>query len=66
MQQVIANVVWSPFADRPTQRQPFGWLDLGVEYVWSRRDLENGARATTQGSGHGIGNRIVAFGLVRF
>jgi hypothetical protein len=66
MQQAIANLVWSPFADRPTQRMPFGWLDLGVEYVWSRRDLESGAQATTMGSGHGIANRIVAFGLVRF
>ncbi|WP_372624572.1 DcaP family trimeric outer membrane transporter [Falsiroseomonas sp.] len=67
MQQVIANIVWSPFADRPTQRQPFGWLDLGLEYVFSRRDLENGAGATGgNGIGHGIANRIVAFGLVRF
>lgn len=66
MQQAIVNLVWSPFADSPTQRQPFGWLDLGVEYVWSRRDLENGSRAVTQGSGHGIANRLVAFGLVRF
>ncbi|WP_237217187.1 DcaP family trimeric outer membrane transporter, partial [Falsiroseomonas oryziterrae] len=67
MQQVIANLVWSPFADRPTQRQPFGWLDLGVEYVFSRRDLENGAAATAPGGvGHGIANRLVAFGLVRF
>ena len=67
MQQVIANLVWSPFADRPTQRQPFGWLDLGVEYVFSRRDLEGGASATAPGGvGHGIANRLVAFGLVRF
>jgi hypothetical protein len=67
MQQVIANLVWSPFADRPTQRQPFGWLDLGMEYVFSRRDLEGGAAATAPGGvGHGIANRLVAFGLVRF
>lgn len=67
MQQVIANLVWSPFADRATQRMPFGWLDLGLEYVFSRRDIENGAAATAPGGvGHGIANRLVAFGLVRF
>jgi hypothetical protein len=67
MQQVIANLIWSPFADRSTQRQPFGWLDVGLEYVFSRRDLENGAAATAPGGvGHGIANRLVLFGLARF
>jgi hypothetical protein len=66
MQQVIANLIWSPFADRPLTRMPFGWLDLGIEYVFSRRDLEGGAQAVTQGSGHGIANRLVGFAVVRF
>lgn len=67
MHQVIANLVWSPFADSPTQRMPFGWLDVGVEYVFSRRDLENGAAATAPGGvGHGVANRLVLFGLARF
>ncbi|MGK7869878.1 DcaP family trimeric outer membrane transporter [Falsiroseomonas sp. E2-1-a20] len=67
MQQVIANLVWSPFAGSPTSRQPFGWLDLGVEYVFSRRDLEDGAQAAGPGGvGHGIANRLVAFGIARF
>jgi hypothetical protein len=66
MQQVIANLIWSPFADRPTSRMPFGWLDVGIEYVFSRRDLEGGAQAVTQGTGHGIANRLVGFALVRF
>jgi hypothetical protein len=66
MQQVIANLVWSPFADRPTTRMPFGWLDVGVEYVFSRRDLEGGAQAAGSGTGHGIANRLVGFAVVRF
>jgi hypothetical protein len=67
MQQVIANLIWSPFADRPTSRMPFGWLDLGLEYVFSRRDLEDGAAAVgSNGVGHGIANRLLAVGIVRF
>ena len=67
MQQVIANLIWSPFADRPTSRMPFGWLDLGLEYVFSRRDLEDGAAAAGANRvGHGIANRILAVGIVRF
>ncbi len=67
MQQVIANLIWSPFADRPTSRMPFGWLDLGLEYVFSRRDLEDGAAAAgANGVGHGIANRLLAVGIVRF
>jgi len=67
MQQVIANLIWSPFADRPTSRMPFGWLDLGLEYVFSRRDLEDGAAAVgANGVGHGIANRMLAVGIVRF
>ncbi|MDO9503041.1 DcaP family trimeric outer membrane transporter [Falsiroseomonas sp.] len=67
MQQVIANLVWSPFAANTTTRQPFGWLDLGIEYVFSRRDLEDGAQAAGSGGvGHGIANRLVAFGVARF
>ncbi|MFN8982172.1 MAG: DcaP family trimeric outer membrane transporter [Alphaproteobacteria bacterium] len=67
MQQVIANLIWSPFADRPTSRMPFGWLDLGLEYVFSRRDLEFGAAAVGgSGVGHGIANRLLAVGIVRF
>jgi hypothetical protein len=67
MQQVIANLIWSPFADRPTSRMPFGWLDLGLEYVFSRRDLEDGAAAVGSNSvGHGIANRLLAVGIVRF
>jgi hypothetical protein len=67
MQQVIANLIWSPFADRPTSRMPFGWLDLGLEYVFSRRDLEDGAAAAGANRvGHGIANRLLAVGIVRF
>jgi hypothetical protein len=67
MQQVIANLIWSPFADRPTSRMPFGWLDLALEYVFSRRDLEDGAAAVgANGVGHGIANRLLAVGIVRF
>lgn len=67
MQQVIANIIWSPFAERTTTRQPFGWFDMGLEYVWSRRELEGGAAAAGPGvQGNGEANRIVAFGVARF
>ncbi|MBU8540030.1 hypothetical protein [Falsiroseomonas tokyonensis] len=67
MQQAIANLGWSPFAARRTSRQPFGWLHLGPEYFFSRRDLEDGAQAVGAGGvGHGIANRLVAFGIARF
>lgn len=67
MQQVIGNLIWSPFADRATSRMPFGWLDLGLEYVFSRRDLEDGAGSGAPGGvGHGIANRLLAVGIVRF
>lgn len=67
MQQVIANLIWSPFAERTTTRQPFGWFDMGLEYVWSRRELEGGAAAAGPGvQGSGEANRIVAFGVMRF
>jgi hypothetical protein len=67
MQQVIANVIWSPFAERATTRQPFGWFDLGLEYVWSQRDLEGGAAAAGAGvQGRGEANRIVGFAVARF
>jgi hypothetical protein len=67
MQQVIANLIWSPFAERTTTRQPFGWFDLGVEYVWSRRELAGGDQAAGAGvKGTGEANRIVGFAIARF
>jgi len=67
MQQVIGNLIWSPFAERSTTRQPFGWFDIGLEYVWSRRELEGGAAAAGPGvEGTGTANRIVGFAVARF
>lgn len=68
MQQVFVNLIWSPFARVQDGRNVGnGWLDAGVEYVFTRRDVFGGAGATgTAGVGHGIANRIVAAGIGRF
>ena len=40
-----------------------GWLDVGLEYVYTRRDLFGGsAAAGTAGSGLGVANRIPGSG----
>ena len=44
-----------------------GWLDVGAEYVFTRRDLFGGSTAAgTAGSGLGIANRILAAAVARF
>ena len=67
VQQVFANLIWSPFGSLRDGLFGAGWLDVGVEYVFTRRDVYGGAAATgPAGVGHGIGNRIVFATIARF
>ena len=61
MQQVFVNLIWSPFAQVRDGTFGSGWLDVGVEYVFTRRDLFGGAaQAGSAGSGLGVANRFLA------
>jgi hypothetical protein len=61
------NVGWSPFAEARNGRVNTGWLDLGIEYLFTRRDLFGGAVAAgAGGAGHGIGNRALVGAVGRF
>jgi hypothetical protein len=65
--QVFANLIWSPFAQVRDGVAGSGWLDLGVEYVFTRRDVFGGTEQTgPAGTGHGIANRFLVAGVVRF
>ncbi len=67
MQQVFANLIWSPFATVHDVTFNSGWLDVGLEYVFTRRDLFGGsAAAGSAGAGLGVANRILAAAVVRF
>ena len=66
-QQVFANLIWSPFAEMRNGTFGSGWLDLGVEYLFTRRDLYGGASAAgLAGAGHGIANRVLFAAIARF
>ena len=66
-QQVFANLIWSPFAEMRNGGFGSGWLDLGVEYLFTRRDLYGGASAAgLAGAGHGIANRVLFAAIARF
>ncbi|PWS36186.1 hypothetical protein DFH01_13365 [Falsiroseomonas bella] len=69
LQQVFANLIWSPFATlRADGSVDTGWLDIGVEYLFTRRDLFGGAAAAmgAGGIGHGIQNRVLFGAVARF
>jgi hypothetical protein len=69
LQQVFANLIWSPFAtQRADGSVDTGWLDIGVEYLFTRRDLFGGAAAAmgAGGLGHGIQNRLLFGAVARF
>jgi hypothetical protein len=67
MQQVFVNLIWSPFAEFRNGTFGSGWLDVGLEYVYTRRDLFGGsAAAGTAGSGLGVANRFLAAAVGRF
>ena len=67
MQQVFVNLIWSPFGTIHDVTFNSGWLDVGFEYVFTRRDLFGGtAAAGSAGSGLGIANRFLAAAVARF
>jgi DcaP outer membrane protein len=67
MQQGIANLIWSPFAELRGNTVDTGWLDLGIEYVYTQRDLFGGAAAAIPlAAGNGTANRILASAIGRF
>lgn len=66
MQQAIVNLIWSPFAVNHDGRVDTGWLDTGIEYTFTQRDLFGGASATADTNATGVANRILAAAIVRF
>lgn len=67
IQQGIVNLIWSPFAEVRNGVFGSGWLDLGVEYLFTRRDIFGGAEAAGTGNvGHGIANRLLFGAIARF
>jgi len=67
MQQVFVNLIWSPFAEVRNGTFGSGALDVGLEYLFTRRDVYGGAAATAGvGAGNAIANRIVFAATGRF
>jgi hypothetical protein len=68
VQQAFVNLIWSPFASVNARGGvDNGWLDIGLEYLWTRRDLAGGsATAGNAGVGHGIANRVLFGAVARF
>jgi hypothetical protein len=67
LQQVFVNLIWSPFATMRDGTFGSGAVDVGLEYVYTRRDLFGGsAAAGSTGAGLGVANRIVGAVVGRF
>lgn len=67
MQQAIANLIWSPYATARNGTVDTGWLDVGLEYIYSKRNVFGGIAATTPaGEGYGVASRFTAAAVVRF
>lgn len=66
MQQVFVNLIWSPFGSINNGVFSSGWLDLGIEYLYSQRELLGGAAAAGSGDGDGEANRVLFGGVARF
>jgi hypothetical protein len=67
MQQVFANLIWSPFGAIRNGVFGSGAVDVGLEYILTRRDLFGGSSAAgSVGAGLGITNRIVGVVVGRF
>ncbi|MBR0695529.1 DcaP family trimeric outer membrane transporter [Bradyrhizobium lablabi] len=67
MQQGIVNLIWSPFAEVRGNNVGTGWLDVGLEYVYSHRDVFGGTPATLPaGAGFATANRVLGSVTVRF
>jgi len=67
MDQVFANLIWSPFGTIRDGVFSSGWIDLGIEYLYSHRDLLGGSTAAgAAGEGEGAANRLLVGGIIRF
>jgi hypothetical protein len=67
MQMGVANLIWSPLASERDGRIDNGRFDVGVEYIYYRRDVEGGAAATGPGlGGYGVEQRVQFTGIARF
>ena len=66
MDQTIVNLIWSPFGSVRDGAFSSGWLDVGIEYLYSHRDLFGGSTAAGAGDGVGVANRVLFGGVVRF
>ena len=67
MQQAIVNLIWSPFAELRGNTVGTGWLDVGLEYVYTHRDVFGGSAATAAaGLGFATANRLLASATIRF
>jgi nucleoid-associated protein YgaU len=67
VQQVFANIIWSPFATSRNGAFSQGWLDVGLEYLFTRRDIAGGGVAGGgAGQGTGIANRLLFGAVARF
>ena len=67
VQQMFANIIWSPFGQVRNGVFGSGWLDVGLEYVFTRRDLQGDPAAAGAGqAGHGIANRFLFATIARF
>lgn len=66
MEQVFVNLIWSPFGTINDGVFSSGWLDLGIEYLYSQRELLGGASAAGSGDGDGVANRVLIGGVARF
>ena len=67
MQQAIVNLIWSLFAVASEGTVNTGSPDVGLEYIYSKRDVFGGLTASTpSGLGYGIAKRIMGAAIVRF
>jgi hypothetical protein len=67
MEQGFINLIWSPFATVRDGVFSSGWLDIGIEYLYSHRELFGGSMAAgAAGDGDGDASRVLVGGVVRF
>jgi hypothetical protein len=67
MQQATVNLIWSPFARYHDGTVDTGWLDVGLEYVYTQRDVFGDSVATLPFAyGYGPANRIYGAAIGRF
>ena len=67
IQQVLANLIWSPFASFNNGVFGSGWLDVGLEYLYTQRGVFGGGAATWPvGAGYGVSNRVLGAVTARF